>query len=187
MGWNVFLASKMWDLGFHKIGLCSISGQPLWRDMGYKTFKTSPPLPSYIKPWRQYNLLFWGCEDDGPYVKRTNMSAVLGTLGWRYDVRMVQIITTERSQHQRKFMLRMVWTLNSYSLQKWYLLAVELATAAANAGSDVPSRLGRNRQSIPSTTQRHYYNVSNWQHYSKDLVGQHGLPSTTNLPKRSSE
>ena len=76
--------------------------------------------------------------------------------GRRSYVRMVQIITTERSQHQRELWLRMVWTLTSYSLQKWYLLAVELATAAAIGG------VGRNVQSIPSIIQRRYYNVFNW-------------------------
>ena len=79
------------------------------------------------------------------------------------DVRMVQTITTERSQHQRELWLRMVWTLNSYSLQKWYLLAVELATAAANARKE--------QTEYPiyhTTTLLQCVQLTTRDHYSKD-------------------
>ena len=61
---------------------------------------------------------------------------------------MVQTITTERSQYQREFWLRMAWTLNSF-------------TTEVIPPSRWKRGLGRNRQSIPSITQRRYYNVSN--------------------------
>ncbi|XP_064875355.1 uncharacterized protein LOC115116895 [Oncorhynchus nerka] len=68
-------------------------------------------------------------------------------------------------------------------LQKCYLLAVELATADANAGLEGTDRVSRLSHNDVTTT----YPIDNQRHSSKDSVGQHGLPSTTNLPKRSSD
>ena len=80
--------------------------------MGYKTFQIRPPLPSYISPWRQYNLLFRVCRTTVRWQNGSdNNYRMKLTSAWAW--------------------LRMVWTLNSYSLQKWYLLAIELATADA--------------------------------------------------------
>ena len=72
------------------------------------------------------------------------------------NVRMVQIITTEWSQHQHELWLWMVWTFE--------LLFTTEVIPPSRWVSDrsCKRRLGRNRQNIPSTTQRHYYNVSNW-------------------------
>jgi hypothetical protein len=45
---NIILASKWENWVFIRLELCSISGPPLWRDMGYKLWNT-PFSPSTIK------------------------------------------------------------------------------------------------------------------------------------------
>ena len=90
MGWNVILASKMWDVGFHKIGLLN-QWPALWRDMGYKTFQTRPPLPSYISPWRQHNFLFRGYEGDGPMSECMRKHELWLRMVWTFEL----LFTTE--------------------------------------------------------------------------------------------
>ena len=123
---------------FIRLGLCSISGPPLWRDMGYKTFQTRPPLPSYISPWRQHNFLFRGCRttvlcqngSDNNYRTKPTSAWALVANGMNFEL----LFTTEVIPPSR-------WVSNS----------------SCKRG------LGRNRQSIPSITHWRYYNVCNWQ------------------------
>ena len=93
-------------------------------------------LPSYIKPWRQYNLLFRGC--------RTTVRCQNG------------------SDNNYRTKPTSVWALVTNGMNFVLLFITEVIPPSRwVSNSSCKRRLGRNRQSIPSTTQQRYYNVTN--------------------------
>ena len=102
---------------------------------GNKTFQTRPPLPSYISPWQQYNFLFRGC---------------------RMPVR-----CQNGSDNNYRMKLTSAWALVANSMLVANSTTEVIPPSRWVCNSSCKSGLGKNRQSLPSTTQRRYYNVSN--------------------------
>ena len=165
-GWNVILASKMWELGFHGWIRPESVARPREETLVIN-YETCPPLPSYIKPWRQYNFLF------------------------RYIRMMIRCQKGSDNNYRTK--PTSAWTLVANGMNFELLFTTEVIPPSHWVSNRSCKRgLGKNRQSIPSTTQRRYYNVSNlppetFFRGQEDLCWPTRPASTTNLPKRSSE